>query len=362
MKQNKLFQGGPLDSNVVSDEWPDLPFLRLSEWLGTDSMHVQAAGGNTSIKLGRTMWIKASGRWLSDAGKQDVFTPVDHGSMRKDFELGLYNDVSSYSGAKNNRPSIEASMHGMLAHRIVIHTHPIGIMPYLIQSDGKEKLSSLVSGLSCAWVDYARPGWPLTRRLLDSATVTANVFFLANHGLVVGANSCAEVLSIFEEIERCVPHASRDLPPIESEKLKAFVTSGWRLPRSLEIHALGTDPITLSLLRQGVLYPDQVVFLGRHIPRLSPGQTADEVWNTAQCSDNGPVAPLVVIPGVGVVVKDSISLAAEEMLLAHTRILQRITPDSRISSLASTDIDELVSWDAEKYRQQLDAERRIAGA
>lgn len=362
MKQNKLVQGGPLESDVASNTWPDVQFLKLSESLGMNSMHVQAAGGNTSIKLGRTMWIKASGQWLSDAGKQDVFTPVDHATMRLDFEQGHYKDVSSYSDAKNKRPSIEASMHGMIAHRIVIHTHPVGIMPYLIQSDGKDKLSSHLSGLNWTWVDYARPGWPLTRRLLDSATATANIFFLANHGLVVGANTCSEILSIFDEIERRVPQVSRASPAVDSEKLKAFVTSGWRLPGSLEIHALGTDPITLSLLRQGVLYPDQVVFLGKHIPLLSPGQTADDVWNAAQCSDLGSVAPVIVIPGVGVLVKESISLAAEEMILAHARILQRIPLNSRITSLASADIDELVSWDAEKYRQQLDAERRIAGA
>lgn len=47
---------------------------QLSAHIGADSLLVQAAGGNTSLKQDGVMWIKASGTWLKDAA-ENVFYP-----------------------------------------------------------------------------------------------------------------------------------------------------------------------------------------------------------------------------------------------------------------------------------------------
>ena len=51
--------------------------LDLSERLGSDSLLVQANNGNISIKLDGTLWIKASGKWLANAQREETFIPVD---------------------------------------------------------------------------------------------------------------------------------------------------------------------------------------------------------------------------------------------------------------------------------------------
>jgi rhamnose utilization protein RhaD (predicted bifunctional aldolase and dehydrogenase) len=43
---------------------------------------VQIATGNTSIKVGPKLWIKASGTWLADAEKKDIFIPEDFAGIR----------------------------------------------------------------------------------------------------------------------------------------------------------------------------------------------------------------------------------------------------------------------------------------
>jgi rhamnose utilization protein RhaD (predicted bifunctional aldolase and dehydrogenase) len=43
---------------------------------------VQAATGNTSIKVGPKLWIKVSGTWLADADRKDIFIPVDLAEIR----------------------------------------------------------------------------------------------------------------------------------------------------------------------------------------------------------------------------------------------------------------------------------------
>jgi rhamnose utilization protein RhaD (predicted bifunctional aldolase and dehydrogenase) len=55
----------------------DLPPVRpLSARVGQHLNLVQAGGGNTSIKRDGSLWIRASGKWLINAGQEDMFLPV----------------------------------------------------------------------------------------------------------------------------------------------------------------------------------------------------------------------------------------------------------------------------------------------
>src|SRR4051812_42580186 len=49
----------------------------LSARIGGDPLLTQASTGNTSIKLGDVLWIKASGRWLADAKCEDILVPLN---------------------------------------------------------------------------------------------------------------------------------------------------------------------------------------------------------------------------------------------------------------------------------------------
>ncbi len=50
--------------------------LDLSARVGADPALVQGAGGNTSLKDGDTLWIKASGLWLMNARAGNMLVPV----------------------------------------------------------------------------------------------------------------------------------------------------------------------------------------------------------------------------------------------------------------------------------------------
>ena len=43
--------------------------------IGSNSLLVQGAGGNISWKEDDVLWIKASGMWLIDAVKENIFVP-----------------------------------------------------------------------------------------------------------------------------------------------------------------------------------------------------------------------------------------------------------------------------------------------
>ena len=61
----------------------DVTALRaVSARFGADPLLVQGPGGNTSVKAGEIMWIKASGTLLADAEARDIFVAVDLPSLR----------------------------------------------------------------------------------------------------------------------------------------------------------------------------------------------------------------------------------------------------------------------------------------
>src|SRR2546421_2493385 len=100
--------------------------LSLSARIGRNRLLTQASNGNTSIKLDRVLWIKASGKWLANALHEDILVPVDL-ELAKDC-LRRQNDLRSMSldlSGRSLRPSIETAMHAVLGHRVVVHLHSV---------------------------------------------------------------------------------------------------------------------------------------------------------------------------------------------------------------------------------------------
>ena len=50
----------------------------LSEDIGKNLNLIQGAGGNSSVKIDKVLWVKASGYWLSDANKKNIFVIINY--------------------------------------------------------------------------------------------------------------------------------------------------------------------------------------------------------------------------------------------------------------------------------------------
>jgi rhamnose utilization protein RhaD (predicted bifunctional aldolase and dehydrogenase) len=75
----------------------------------------------------------------------------------------------------------------------------------------------------------------------------------------------------------------------------------------------------------------------------------------ATCADAPPA--MLLAAGAGVLVRDDLTAGAEEMVLALARVLERIDPQVETAYLSAAQEAELLGWDAEKHRQQMDRER-----
>lgn len=322
----------------------DLPveFLALTARLGADPLQVQGPGGNTSYKEGDRMWVKASGTLLADAGKRDIFAEVPvaavvaalDGPAAGDF-AGLVQDSSGL------RPSIETAFHALLPHKVVLHTHSVASIAHGITAAGRATLEEKLMGLEWVMVPYAKPGLPVARAMRDRMQDSVpQVFILANHGLVVGAATPAMADELIREVERRLWLSPRQVAALDP----ASVPAGWHWVAGAA--ALAIDQRLLDLASGGSYYPDHVVFLGPSLPVVADVAMLAELEVAVR-------QPAVLVRGMGVALADCASPAAALMLQCLHDVLVRLASAWQPTALLPGQEDELLDWDAEKYRQQL---------
>ena len=313
----------------------------FSAVIGDDAEQVQAAGGNTSLKADGLLWVKASGLWLADAITRDIFVPVGLAPVLRDIAADLPDPVTgAVMGALNPeglRPSIETTLHALLPHRVVVHTHSVRTIALAIREDGEAEIARRLTGLRWAWVPYCKPGLPLTRAVQARLQRTpADVLVLGNHGLVVGADSVAEASGLLAEVERRVETPVERRQPVPPQA----APRGTRLPKQDAVHALALDPLRRDRACRGSLYPDHVIFLG---------PAAAGLKKTAAAS----ASKLLLEPGRGAFLAADAGVSADELALCLALVLERVPTDATLRYLTAADEAELLDWDAEKYRQAL---------
>ena len=136
--------------------------------IGLNPMLVQGAGGNISWKDENTLWVKASGMWMVDAEKKDIFVPVDLKNIREEIAKHNYSIDMQTLTSSELRPSIETILHGLMPHRVVLHVHAVEILPYLVTQNYSKLLNSILEGMyNSAYVGYKNPGPDLAQAISE---------------------------------------------------------------------------------------------------------------------------------------------------------------------------------------------------
>jgi len=207
--------------------------VAASRALGADVAAIQGGGGNTSLKRGGAMAIKASGRTLADID-DGGFVEVDWRALVAG--LGACADEADYAAllarcaAAGARPSIETGFHALLGI-CVLHSHSVWANLLTCAEDGAARVATLFPG--AVWVPYATPGLALTARVAALVERQPEVLFLQNHGLIVVGAGPAEAL---------VRHGA----------VVARIRAAYPAVPDFAANAVGDVP--------GLLFPDQAVF------------------------------------------------------------------------------------------------------
>ncbi|MFZ6765412.1 class II aldolase/adducin family protein [Pseudoroseomonas sp. WGS1072] len=342
---------------------PDLaadlaPLVALSARIGADRHLIQGAGGNTSLKRGeREIWVKASGTWLARAEEKPIFVGLDLPQILRRL-AALESDPAMPSRLDPGavlRPSIETTLHALLPHRVILHVHSVNALAFAVRADGRDRAAERLKGLRWAWVPYAKPGLPLTQAVRSVLPERPDVLLLANHGLVIGAETTSAAAALLTEVETRLAVTARSTPPADQATLArlARIAEGRYRPACLaEAHAAATDPVSLAMASQGALYPDHVVFLG---PSPIPTSSISEAEYHLRTCRNPQGPALVLVAGAGALLRADLGPGAEEMAACLGLVLPRLDPAAPLVFLDVSQEAELLDWDAEKYRQSLNA-------
>ncbi len=335
----------------IRDEREVLSLRDLSARVGSDPLLVQASNGNTSIKLDGILWIKASGKWLAHAMQEEMLVPLELGEVKECME----NDteiLSPYAPKDELRPSIETAMHAILRHRVVIHVHSINALAWAIRLDGPDQLKERLAGLHWQWIPYAASGIPLAQEI-EKAVATApetDVLILGNHGLVVCGRDCHTAEELLWKVERRLAITPRRFPKPDTTVLTMIARfSRWQFPDVDSLHALGTDAVSRKILKGGVLYPCQAIFLGQTMPLLPPAVVLSKFSERLNSKDRTP--PFVAVERSGVMLNENMTSAERATLIGLVQVTQRTEESARLRYLKGAEVADVLSNGVHGYKE-----------
>ena len=327
----------------------ELASLRdLSARVGSDPLLVQASNGNTSIKLDGILWIKASGKWLAHALQEEMLVPLRLAEVKE----SIQNDteiVPRYAREDQLRASIETPMHAVLRHRVVIHVHSINALAWAIRLDGPDQLKERLAGLHWQWIPYAASGIPLAREIAKAVASApeTDVFILGNHGLVVCGRDCDTAEKLLCEVERRLAIAPRRFPEPNATVLAMIARfSRWQLPDVDSLHALGTDVVSRKILKGGILYPCQAIFLGQTMPLFPPAVVLSKFTERLNDKDRTPL--FVAVERSGVMLNEKMTSAERAALTGLVQVTLRTDESARLRYLKETEVTDVLGKGAHR--------------
>ena len=334
----------------------DITDLRLmSSRIGRDPSLIQGSGGNTSIKDGNVLWVKASGTWLADASEQDIMVPIDLRAAQRMTETGNDNFINARLHG-TLRPSIETSLHCQLNHKIVVHVHSVNAIASNVQQGAKKRLLNQLKEINWRYIPYAKPGVSLTAeviRVLNEEPGNPSLLVLENHGLVLGGETCASVEALLSNVESKLHITERATVKPNISHLETAIENldGWRLPAFTDIHRIALDSNAIKVATSGVLIPDHAVFLEKKVPVCESSADVKSTLEKYQYTFREQ-ADWMIVRGIGVILSEKIDAVGEDHLRGLAMIGLKIPHEATIKYIDKHAAEDLRSWEAERYRKK----------
>ncbi len=191
-------------------------FLKYSRRLGQRPAWVQGAGGNTSVKLGSRLVVKASGFFLKDMAQKRGYVSLPFGPVRDYLlHLKIYRQrqerpfsqwVEKLARNDNSygRPSIETGLHAVIPSKYVFHTHSVFANIYNFAQTGPAELNKLFGKNEVGFIGYKNPGLELALTLVRALKKNGrlpHVIFLKNHGLITHHDKAETAFALTKAVE-----------------------------------------------------------------------------------------------------------------------------------------------------------------
>ncbi len=349
--------------------------VKISKIAGERFDLVQAAGGNTSVKLKNDiMLIKASGFLLSDMTVNDGFSKVNTKKItnilknkkikyevnKRKRELLVKKLIEKATINKKNRPSIETLLHSTL-YKYTLHTHPIVVNMIVVQKRWKEILLSIFKNEDIALIPYKTPGIELALELdkvISASKKKPKIYFLQNHGLIISCNNSSDIPKLTELVlhklekflnvdmyrYKLTNKISKLLNKVEKNSNVIFLCEDKYLNEKISKNR--------KLFTQTPFCPDSLVFCGVRSIILNNLTDSKVIRNYKNKYKELP--KVIIINKYIFFNSNSIKKAreTEEVMKFHIMVLEK-NLNKKINFLESKELSYLSSWEAENFRKKI---------
>ena len=350
-------------------------FVEISNYAGERFDLVQAAGGNSSVKLKNSeMLIKASGFLLSEVHENSGYSKVD---IKKIINILKNEDIKNESDKKKreayakklveeatldlkNRPSIETLLHSTLC-KYTLHTHPIVVNMIVIQKEWKEILLSIFKNEDIALIAYKTPGVELALeldRVINTFKIIPKIIFLQNHGLIVTSDNIADIQKLTELVlNKIEKNLKIDMSRYKlTNKISSLINS---VQKNANITYLSEDRyLNEQLIQNKKLFlqtpfcPDSLVFCGVRAVVL---ENLSDITLIQNYVDKYFEPPKVIIFDRHIFfsalnVKKAKEI--EEVMKFHIMVLEKNLETNK-NFLEFHELSYLSNWEAENFRKKI---------
>jgi len=192
--------------------------IEVSRFYGNGKDFTIAGGGNTSVKDGSRIAIKASGvglRGITEDGFVELSRPAIRQILSRSYsddpfkrEEQIKNELLACrtEPERGGRPSVETSLHEMIELTYVVHTHPWEVNALMCARDAERETARLF-GKDALFVPYTDPGYRLAKLMFEALEghrkahgAIPKIVLMQNHGLVVSADTTAEIRKLTDDV------------------------------------------------------------------------------------------------------------------------------------------------------------------
>lgn len=375
--------------------------IRVSRYYGKNKEFVVAGGGNTSMKTGDKLWVKASGHALAtiteegfavlDRTKLNMISEKTYSKDPAERERQVKIDTDEALITKDKRPSVETLLHNLISYRFVVHLHPNLVNGVMCGMNAKKSVEPIF-GPDALYIPYTDPGYVLFMEIKSRIEATRKtkgydpkVIVLQNHGIFVSADTTKEIINIYDVIIRnigksviekipegasAIDAGAREIIPA----LRAIVSTDGlktlRVRNNALVSHFAADAATFRKISKPFT-PDIIVYCKSKYIRLDTTGSARETIGRFKreyhrfVSLNGFQPRIIVIKGIGVVAIGDNSDQADiihDVFESQMKIAWFAESFGGQHFMDRESISKVDTWEVENYRRKVlmkEAEGRV---
>jgi rhamnose utilization protein RhaD (predicted bifunctional aldolase and dehydrogenase) len=372
--------------------------IEISRRYGADPDYVLAGGGNTSLKDGDVIAVKASGALLGTID-ENGFVQLSLSKLRALFDMALPSDsearekivleklLEARLPGQTRRPSVETLLHALFPYRFVIHLHPALVNGMLCSRQALSAAETLFRN-EASVLPYITPGYILAdavRRVFEHRTSSGmsppKILFLQNHGVFVAADSVEEIEALYAHIFETLKAKVQPLPEeglrggpargyeaaIAAVAEKAVETAATKFnvrffftSNSLIGHFLASPEAFVPL--SSPFTPDHIVYAGAWplFVNISEAQSSEHLISKIDefRIHHQEMPKIIAVQNLGIFglgQDESAAKRACELFGDAAKIAWYVRSFGGVHPMQPADIEFIRSWEVEKYRASIAA-------